>query len=123
MTLRAAAAALAIAAAAAILLSGCGGSGSSHPKVYTSPAAPGYVPQKGRTIQGLNSKTIGTIVVKRRSVLHWASDSPLFQLVDAGQHIRVRTQEHVGTVPLAPGRYRKVSVIAFGRWLITISPA
>jgi hypothetical protein len=115
------AAALPLAAAAGLLLSGCGG--SSRPKVYTSPEAPGYVQPKGRTIQGVDSKTIGTIVVRRRSVLHWASDSPVFQLWDAGQHIRVRTQEHAGTVPLAPGRYRKVSVIAFGRWLITISPA
>ena len=115
------AAALPFAAAAALLLSGCGSS-SAKPKVFTSPEAPAYVPQKGRTFKGQNSKTIGTIVVKRRSVLHWASDSPLFQLVDAGQHIRVRTQDHVGSIPVAPGRYRKVSVIAFGRWLITISP-
>ena len=55
-------------------------------------------------------------------MLSWASDSPVFQLWDAGQRIRVRTQEHGGSFRIAPGTYRKVQVIAFGRWVITISP-
>ncbi len=76
----------------------------------------------GQHFQGSGSKTIGTIVVHRRSQLQWASDSPLFQLWDQGQQIRVRTQEHGGTLTVQPGTYKKVSVIAFGRWVITISP-
>ncbi len=58
----------------------------------------------------------------KSSVLTWASDGPIFQLWDAGQRIRVRTQEHAGTLRLQPGTYRKVSVIAFGNWLLTITP-
>ncbi len=111
------------AASAAVLLAGCGG-GSTSPKTgtFTSPEAPAYVAPAGRQFQGRDSKTIGTIVVSRRSTLRWASDGPLFQLWDTAQRIRVRTQEHAGTVAVAPGTYREVSVIAFGRWLITISP-
>ena len=63
--------------------------------------------------------------MQKRSVLHWASDGVVFQLWDAGdkpQQIRVRTQEHVGRLTLKPGTYKKVSVLAFGNWLVTISP-
>ncbi|MGZ4335617.1 MAG: hypothetical protein ACXVRJ_15270 [Gaiellaceae bacterium] len=105
----------------AALLAACGG-GQPKPKVYTSPAAPQYVMPKGKHYLGKNSKTIGTIVVTRPSVLHWSTDSVVFQLWDEGQKIRVHTQEHAGTVSLSPGTYPKVSVIALGNWLITISP-
>ncbi|MGD0716360.1 MAG: hypothetical protein ABSB24_19640 [Gaiellaceae bacterium] len=96
----------------------------SHPqaRVYTSPAAPQVVQPAGRHFQGRNSKNLGTIVVHKRSVLHWASDSVVFQLWDAGQRIKVHTQEHAGKLVVKPGTYKKVSVIAFGNWLITISP-
>jgi hypothetical protein len=105
----------------AAVVAGCGGA-TAKPKVYTSPAAPRYAMPKGKNYVGEDSKTIGTIVVKQTSVLHWSTDSVVFQLWDVGQKIRVRTQEHAGRVTLSPGVYRKVSVIAFGRWLITISP-
>ena len=113
-----------IAVLAGALLAGCGGGHSQLP-VYTSPSAPQYAPPPGRHFQGRGSKTIGTIVVHKRSVLHWASDGVVFQLWDDGdvpQRIRVRAQEHVGRLTLKPGTYKRVSVIAFGNWLITISP-
>lgn len=103
------------------LLAACGG-GQAKPKVYTSPQAPQYVLPKGKNYIGKGSKTLGTIVVAKASVLHWATDSVAFQLWDKGQKIRVRTQDHAGTVKLAAGTYEKVSVIAFGNWLITITP-
>jgi hypothetical protein len=118
------AAVMPVAVLAGALLAGCGG-GHSKPPVYTSPTAPKYTPPAGRHYQGRGSKKIGTIVVHKRSVLHWASDGVVFQLWDAGdvpQRIRVRTQEHVGRLTLKPGTYTGVSVIAFGNWLITISP-
>lgn len=114
-------AAVSFAVLASALLAGCGGAGAKPP-VYTSPAAPKYVRPPGQHFQGRNSKTIGTVVVKKTSVLHWASDSPVFQLWDAGQRIKVRTQEHAGHFTLSPGTYTKVTVIAFGNWLVTISP-
>ena len=104
------------------LLAGCGGGSSSKPPVLTSPKAPQYVLPKGKNYIGKGSKTLGTIVVTKASVLHWASDGVAFQLWDKGQKIRVRTQEHAGTVKLAVGTYEKVSVVAFGNWLITIAP-
>jgi hypothetical protein len=110
-----------IAALAGALLAGCGAA-RSQPHVYTSPTAPHYTLPAGRHFQGRGSKTLGTIVVHKRSVLHWASAGVVFQLWDAGQRIKVRTQEHAGHLTLVPGTYRKVSVIAFSNWLITISP-
>lgn len=104
------------------LAAGCGAAKSTPPPVYTSPAAPQVQLPKGDRYLGKDSKVVGTIVVPKASVLHWASDSPVFQLWDSGQRIKVRTQEHAGSVRLAPGTYRKVQVIAFGRWVITISP-
>jgi hypothetical protein len=109
------------AAFACVLLAGCGGSAAT-PTVYTSPPAPKYVRPAGQHFQSSNSKTIGTIVVHKRSVLTWATDGPVFQLWDAGQRIRVRTQDHGGHLKLGPGTYKKVSVIAFGNWLVTITP-
>lgn len=113
-----------IAALAGALLAGCGGA-RSQPPVYTSPKAPHYTLPAGRHFQGRGSKNLGTIVVHKRSVLHWASDGVVFQLWDDGdavQRIKVRTQEHVGSLTVRPGTYKKVSVLAFGNWLITISP-
>lgn len=118
------AAGMPIAALAGALLAGCG-TAHSQPRVYTSPTAPHYTLPAGRHFQGHGSKILGTIVVHKRSVLHWASDGVVFQLWDDGdavQRIKVRTQEHVGRLTLRPGTYKKVSVIAFGNWLITISP-
>jgi hypothetical protein len=118
------AAGMPIAALAGALLAGCGAA-HSQPRVYTSPTAPHYALPAGRHFQGHGSKILGTIVVHKRSVLHWASDGVVFQLWDDGdavQRIKVRTQEHVGRLTLRPGTYKKVSVIAFGNWLITISP-
>ena len=115
----------ALALLAGALTAGCGSTTHATQTVYTSPAAPKYVPTAGRQYQGRGSKTLGTIVVHERSILHWASDGVVFQLWDAGdkpQQIQVRTQEHVGRLTLKPGTYRKVSVIAFGNWLVTISP-
>jgi uncharacterized lipoprotein YmbA len=106
---------------AAALLAACG-STQSQPKVYTSPAAPGYVMPAGQHFQGRGSKTLGTIVVHKLSKLQWASDGVVFQLWDAAQRIKVRTQEHAGTLTLRPGTYKKVEVLAFGNWLITITP-
>ena len=114
-----------IAVLAGALLAGCGSTPSSQPAPYTSPTAPHYTLPAGRHFQGRGSKILGTIVVHKRSVLHWASDGVAFQLWDDGdavQQIKVRTQEHVGKLTLGPGTYEKVSVIAFGNWLITISP-
>jgi hypothetical protein len=114
-----------IAVLAGALLAGCGGTTKSQPPVYTSPAAPQYAPPAGRRFQGHGSKTLGTIVVRKRSVLRWASDGVVFQLWDDGdvpQRIKVRTQEHAGHLTLKPGTYKKVSVVAFGNWLVTISP-
>jgi len=105
----------------AALLAGCAAK-TTKTRVYTSPAAPEYVMPKGRHYLGKDSKTLGTIVVTKPSVLHWSSDSVVFQLWDSRQKIRVHTQDHAGAVALSPGTYRKVSVIAFGHWLITISP-
>jgi len=76
----------------------------------------------GQHFQGRASKTLGTIVVHKLSKLQWASDSVVFQLWDAAQRIKVRTQEHAGTLTLRPGTYKKVEVLAFGNWLITITP-
>jgi uncharacterized lipoprotein YmbA len=114
-------AAIPAAVLAAALLAACG-STQSQPKVYTSPAAPSYVMPAGRHFQGRGSKILGTIVVHKPSKLHWASDGVVFQLWDAAQRIKVRTQEHAGTLALRPGTYKKVQVLAFGNWLITISP-
>jgi hypothetical protein len=114
-----------LALVAGALLAGCGGTTHATQTVYTSPAAPKYIPTAGRHYQGRGSKKLGTIVVQKRSVLHWASDGVVFQLWDAGdkpQQIQVRTQEHVGRLTLKPGTYKRVSVIAFGNWLVTISP-
>jgi hypothetical protein len=76
----------------------------------------------GQHFQGRGSKTLGTIVVHKLSKLQWASDGVVFQLWDAAQRIKVRTQEHAGTLTLRPGTYKKVEVLAFGNWLITITP-
>ena len=105
----------------AALVAACGATRSMQ-KLYTSPPAPQYVMPKGTHYLGRNSKVLGTIVVKQASVLHWATDSVVFQLWDKGRRIKVRTQDHAGTVKLAAGTYSKVQVIAFGNWLITISP-
>jgi len=113
---------LSVAALVCALAAGCGGAKQSQPPTYTSPTAPQYVPPAGRHFEGRSSKNLGTIVVHKRSVLHWASAGVVFQLWDAGQRIKVRTQEHAGHLTLAPGTYRKVSVIAFSNWFITISP-
>jgi hypothetical protein len=113
---------LPLAALAAALLVGCGGTKQSQPTVYTSPTAPQYVPPAGRQFQGRGSKTLGTIVVHKRSVLHWASDGVLFQLTDAALRIKVQTQKHAGSLTVKPGTYKKVAVVAFGNWLVTISP-
>ena len=112
---------LPVAALACVLLAGCGSKQAQAP-TYSSPTAPQYVIPAGQQFQGRRSKDLGTIVVHKRSVLHWASAGVVFQLWDAGQRIKVRTQEHVGQLTVAPGTYRKVSVIAFSNWLITISP-
>ena len=111
---------LLVAAISLGVLASCGGGAKA--KVYTSPEAPQVQLPKGRQFLGTGSKDIGTVVVRKASVLHWASDSPVFQLWDAGQRIRVRTQDHAGSLKVAAGTYPKLSVIAFGRWVITISP-
>ena len=113
---------MALAAGIGFLLYDVTRSKSPQARVYTSPAAPPVVQPVGRHFEGRNSKSLGTIVVHKRSVLHWASDGVVFQLWDAGQRIKVHTQEHAGKLVVEPGTYRKVSVIAFGNWLITISP-
>lgn len=114
---------LPVAAIVCALVAGCGGATQSQqPPTYTSPKAPHYVRPSGTHFEGRSSKNLGTIVVHKRSVLHWASAGVVFQLWDAGQRIKVRTQEHAGHFTLVPGTYRKVSVIAFSNWLITISP-
>jgi uncharacterized lipoprotein YmbA len=112
---------MSVAALAAALLAGCG-TKQAQPPTYTSPVAPKYVRPAGQHFQGHGSKTLGTIVVHKGSVLHWASDGVLFQLTDAGRRIKVRTQQHAGHLTLRPGTYKKVSVVAFGNWIVTISP-
>ncbi len=108
---------LGVIVAAASVAAGCG---STH--ATTKSGNPTYHRPPGQHFQGRSSATIGVVRVRRRSTLTWASDGLLFQLTAARGRIDVRSQSHAGHLTLAPGTYRAVKVVAFGSWIVTISP-
>jgi hypothetical protein len=78
---------------------------------------------KSKHWSGKGSKTLGTVVIARTSVVKWTSTGKLFSLTDKAKKIKkVSGKARSGQSFIAKGTYRVVRVIAKGRWTLTVTP-
>jgi hypothetical protein len=80
-----------------------------------------------RTIQGSQSfsgngfKRLGTLRIKRRSVMEWTNSGRVFSVISQTA-LHVSSEKKKGTARLYQGTYPDFRVAAIGRWTLNIRP-
>jgi hypothetical protein len=75
-----------------------------------------------RTWSGTGNKALGTITLKRSSVVHWTTAGGRFALTDASHKLKLSGTGPTGQSFAAAGIYTSVTVTAPGKWTLSIAP-
>jgi hypothetical protein len=97
-------------------------SSSSTPRAGDEPGGgPTRTVQGEQTFSGNGFKRIGTLKIKKRSVMEWTNTGRVFSVISQTA-LHVSSQKKKGTARLYQGTYPDFRVAAIGRWTLTIRP-
>ncbi len=79
-------------------------------------------PSKPLKFSGRGDRSLGTVVLKRTSVVRWTSTGKRFAVTAGSKKLNISGRRRSGQSFAAKGTYRNVKVKARGRWTLTFNP-
>jgi hypothetical protein len=74
-----------------------------------------------RTWSGTGDTALGSVTLKRSSVVHWTVTGGRFAMTDASHRLDLQGTGPTGQSFAAAGTYASVTVAATGRWTLRIA--
>jgi hypothetical protein len=123
MTLRSRQATIALAATLLVAVALLGSFlGEAAGSALRSSELPGAHQARLRTFSGNGNKTLGTLHVRRTTVLSWKTGGGPFQISDRRGFRILYTRAAKGHLTIRRGTYRGLRVFAQGKWRIVLRP-
>jgi hypothetical protein len=96
--------------------------GEAAGSALRSSELPGAHQTRLRTFSGNGNKTLGTLRLRRTTVLNWKTGGGPFQISDRRGFRILYTRASKGHLTIRRGTYRRLRVSAQGKWRIVLRP-